>query len=120
MKHMKRLLYILLIVPALVLAQQKPDMELLQEVNLVEAVYFHDNGTVSQKGTFNLNGELHGNWVSYSASGEKLAMGSYINGKKHGKWFFWDNEVLREVDYDLNLVASVQEWRNGEPLAVNK
>ncbi|MBC2838411.1 toxin-antitoxin system YwqK family antitoxin [Robiginitalea sp. SC105] len=117
---MKRLILILLIVPGLMLAQQKRDAKLLEDENLIQAVYYHPNGEISQVGTFNLQGQLHGDWISYSENGEKLSMGSYLNGEKDGKWFFWDKGILREVDYEKNLIASVQEWKEGTRLAVNR
>ena len=110
----------LFLFPAVLLSQKDRDVVLLEDKNLIEAVYYYEDGSVRQKGTFNLEGELHGNWVSYDANGEKLAMGSYLNGKKHGKWFFWNKEILKEVDYTQNEIASVQEWKEGTRLALQR
>lgn len=38
-------------------------------------------------------------------------MGDYVNGEKTGKWFFWNNAQLSEVDYTSNAVSSVKNWR---------
>jgi antitoxin component YwqK of YwqJK toxin-antitoxin module len=118
---MKKILVCLLfIAPVLSFAQQERKVTLLEDKNLYQVVYYHDNGVVSQEGTINLQGQLHGSWVSFSETGEKVAMGNYLNGKKDGKWFFWNEGVLSEVDYDLNHIASVQQWKEGSRLALNQ
>ena len=119
--NMKKILVCLLfLAPVLSFAQQERKVTLLEDKNLYKVVYYHDNGLVSQEGTINLQGELHGSWVSFSDSGEKVAMGNYLNGKKNGKWFFWNQGVLSEVDYDQNHIASVQQWKEGSRLALNQ
>jgi hypothetical protein len=35
-------------------------------------------------------------------------MATYDNGQKSGKWFFWNDTVLSEVDYSNNQIASVK------------
>ena len=58
---MKRLIICLLfLAPVLSIAQKERKVTLLEDENLFQVVYFHDNGVVSQKGTINLQGELHG------------------------------------------------------------
>lgn len=95
-------------------AQTKPEMKLNNETNLIEATYFHDNGEVSQKGTFNLEKQLHGEWMSFNEKGETITVGSYTNGTKTGKWFFWANDILKEVEYSNNAIAAVSETKNTE------
>ncbi len=90
-----------------VMAQNKPVFE--KDGALVKGTFFHDNGQIQQQG-FYKNGKLHGEWVSYNAQGEKLAMAQYQNGMKTGKWFIWNEGVLTEVDYNANEIASVTEW----------
>lgn len=113
-------LFVLLLAPFVMLAQQEREVELLEDSNLISVVYHHENGAVSQKGTYNLQGELHGVWESFAEDGSKLASGTYENGKKNGKWFFWNKQTLREVDYDNNAIASVQEWKEGTKLAAHE
>ena len=93
-------------------AQMNKEMKLNKETNLVEAIYFHENGSISQKGTFNLERKLHGEWVSYNKEGKTVAIGSYINGVKTGKWLFWANDILKEVEYADNTIAGVTETKN--------
>ena len=87
--------------------QKEKEVKLNKETNLVEATYFHDNGTVSQEGTFNLAGKLHGEWVSFNEEGMKISEGSYVNGIKTGKWYFWNDGMRKEVEFNDNTIASV-------------
>ena len=100
-------------------AQQQPELKLNAETNLIEATYFHENGQISQQGTFNLEKQLHGNWISYDEQGEKISKGSYINGQKTGKWVFWSKGDTKEVVYDNNAIASVNGIRKEAPLVKN-
>lgn len=86
----------------------KPQLEAVG--NQVKATYHHENGKVQQQGHY-LNGKLQGEWTSYDAQGNKAAIGSYNKGQKVGKWFFWNNSVLSEVDYTDNRIASVKNWK---------
>lgn len=95
-------------------AQTKPEMKLNKETDLIEATYFHANGEVSQQGTFNLEKKLHGEWMSFNEKGETISVGSYNNGVKTGKWLFWANDILKEVEYSNNAIAAVNETKNTE------
>jgi antitoxin component YwqK of YwqJK toxin-antitoxin module len=95
-------------------AQSKPEMKLNKETNLIEATYFHASGEISQKGTFNLEKKLHGEWTSFNEKGETISVGSYEKGVKTGKWLFWANDVLKEVEYTDNAIAAVTESKNTE------
>ncbi len=86
--------------------------------DLIKATYFYDNGAIEQEGTYNQDGKLHGEWISYDLDGKKLALGNYENGKKVGKWFFWQGEVLKEVDYQNSKITSVNEWKSSTSVAV--
>ncbi|MGJ5642789.1 toxin-antitoxin system YwqK family antitoxin [Formosa sp. S-31] len=100
-------------------AQEKRELKLNKEAQLIEVTYYHDNGVVSQTGAYTLDGKLEGEWKSYDLEGKKTASAEYKAGKKVGKWFYWDNDVLREVDYSNNAIASVNEWTNKTRVAVN-
>jgi antitoxin component YwqK of YwqJK toxin-antitoxin module len=86
----------------------KPQLEVVG--NQVKATYLYENGQVQQQGNF-LNGKLQGEWVSYDVNGNKVATGTYNKGEKVGKWFFWSNSALSEVDYSDNRIASVKNWK---------
>ena len=110
----------LFLLPVITQAQHEREVTLLEDGNLYQVVYYHDNGTISQQGTMNMEGQLHGRWESFTETGEKTAMGNYLNGKKEGKWFFWNSDGLSEVDYNQNNISSVQRWKEGSRLALNK
>lgn len=93
-------------------SQGKVEKKFNKETNLVEATYFHDNGMVSQEGTFNIKGKLHGEWASYNREGQKISMGTYVNGVRTGTWYFWANDTLKEVEFSDNQIASVTEQKN--------
>ncbi|MGB5819084.1 MAG: nicotinic acid mononucleotide adenyltransferase [Saonia sp.] len=97
----------LVLITTLGYSQKEKELTLNEETNLIEATYYHDNGIVSQKGTFNLERKLHGEWISFNEKGEKVTVGSYENGAKTGKWLFWANGVLKEVEYSNNAIANV-------------
>ena len=86
---------------------------------LINATYYHDNGEVSQKGTFNKDGVLVGFWTSFDAEGNKLSQGYYENGFKSGKWFFWSEDTLKEVDFQDSKITNVIEWDVISEVAVN-
>lgn len=86
--------------------------------DLTEATYFYADGTIQQKGTFNAKGKLHGTWTSYDVNGNKLAVGNYDNNVKVGKWFFWTDGLLKEVDYIDSRIVSVNEWKDKTKVAV--
>ena len=104
----------LLVATTVAFAQATPEMKLNKETNLIEATYFHEDGTISQQGTFNVDRKLHGEWVSYNADGKTISVGSYNNGVKTGKWMFWANNVLKEVEYSNNAIAGITESANTE------
>jgi len=95
-------------------AQKERSLKLNKETNLIEVVYYHDNGEVSQTGYYTANGKLHGDWFSYCKEGNKIVSAKYNNGSKVGKWFYWSGNNLKEVDYSNNAVASVNEWKNSK------
>lgn len=81
------------------------------EGNKVVATYFHENGKIKQSGNY-LNGKVEGIWTMYSDAGQKIAQGEYKDGQKTGKWLFWNNNELNEVDYSDNRIAEIKKWSN--------
>jgi antitoxin component YwqK of YwqJK toxin-antitoxin module len=100
-----------MLITGMIFAQNNTVTPKLEAVgNLVKATYVYDNGQVKQVGFYE-NGKLQGKWVSYDVNGKKTAVAEYNKGQKVGKWFFWNNSVLSEVDYSDNRVASVKNWK---------
>jgi len=117
---MKNLLFSCCILFSVALsAQNKEAVQYEKQGALVKATRFHDNGAIAQQGTY-LNGKLHGEWKMYNQEGEKLAMGTYQLGAKTGKWFFWEGEALKEVDFINNEMAAIREWDSKGTVVLNK
>ncbi|MAQ76709.1 MAG: nicotinic acid mononucleotide adenyltransferase [Aquimarina sp.] len=95
----------------------KPSFE--KEGDAIKGTFYFENGDIRQQGFYNKEGKLHGEWKSYDTNGNKVAMGQYINGVKTGKWFFWNDNKLSEVNYDNNTIASVTTWSNKSDVVVN-
>ena len=115
----KVLLLFGLLVSVVSLAQQERKLELNNDTNLIEVIYYHDNGVISQTGSYTLDGKLQGEWLSYDTEGKKSISANYDNGKKVGKWFYWNNTTLTEVDYTNNAITSVNEWDNKTSVAIH-
>ena len=101
----------------IVSAQNKNQPKLETKGILTFATYFYDNGSVQQEGTFNKDGVLEGLWTNYDFEGNKLSQGNYSNGIKTGKWFFWTEDSLKEVDYVDSRITAVNEWNSKSELA---
>ena len=99
-------------------AQESDQVKLEKEGDLVKATYFHDNGEVSQIGYFK-NDKPHGEWKAFDITGDKIAQAKYDEGKKVGKWFFWNDGSLSEVDYRNNAVAKVSSYQKNETYVVS-
>ncbi|WP_431132590.1 toxin-antitoxin system YwqK family antitoxin [Psychroserpens mesophilus] len=112
------ILFFALLISVVAFAQQERDLKLNKKTNLIEVIYYHDNGVVSQTGFYTADGELHGEWLSFNTEGKKLISANYDNGKKVGKWFYWNDTTLTEVDYTKNAITSVTEWDNKTSVAI--
>ncbi|MGA1227681.1 MAG: toxin-antitoxin system YwqK family antitoxin [Tamlana sp.] len=86
-------------------AQNERKLTLNKETNLIEVVYYHDNGEISQTGTYTLDGKLQGEWLSFDTEGKKTVSANYDNGKKVGKWIYWIDGNAKEVDYTNNVAS---------------
>lgn len=91
-------------------AQTENNLVKTEKVGDLEKVtVFYDSGEIYQVG-YMLKDKLHGEWKSYDRDGNKLAKANYEKGNKVGKWFFWNNEILSEVDYVNNRIVQVSTW----------
>jgi len=100
-------------------AQQERDLKHNKKTDLIEVTYHHDNGVISQTGFYTSDGKLQGKWLSFDTEGKKLVSANYDNGEKVGKWFYWNDKTLKEIDYNDNTIVSVTEWANGSRVAVS-
>ena len=118
--NMRNLVIVLMMLSvAFSYAQDSKEPKLEKKGDLTYVTYYHDNGVISQTGMFNADGKVHGEWKSYDAEGNKVALGNYEDGKKVGKWFFWQGESLKEVDFIDSKIVSVNQWDNKTKVAIN-
>ena len=103
---MKKILVIVLVLfTTLTFAQKERSLTLNTKTNLIDVVYYHDNGEVSQVGSYSADGKLEGKWISFDKKGDKLVTAFYENGKKIGKWVYRVNGIVREIDYTRNIAS---------------
>ena len=99
------LLFFTLLITVVSFAQQKRELKHNTDTNLIDVVYYHDNGVVSQTGAYTADGKLHGVWLSFDTEGKKIVSANYDNGKKVGKWIHWIDGKPKEVDYSKNVAS---------------
>ena len=78
------LLLAMLLTTAHTFSQKERELEFNEVTDLIEATYYHDNGVISQKGSFTIDRKLHGEWISYDREGAKVSEGFYKNGVRTG------------------------------------
>ncbi len=116
MIDMKKIIILACILAVSVLqAQVEPKFE--KAGDLVKATYFYKDGKVKEQGFFK-DKKLTGTWITFSKEGNKTAIAHYKSGKKVGKWFMWQKDGLKEIDYENNAIASVQNWKDDTKIAV--
>ena len=104
---MKRIAAILMILSVgFMYAQNDNKTKYEQKGDLVEATIYYDNGNIEQHGFFK-DKKLHGTWTYYNEEGEKVSIGSYVNGVKMGKWRFKNDDGVKEVNYVNGKVVKV-------------
>lgn len=106
---MKKIVAILMIMSVgFVYAQNDNKTKYEQKGDLVEATVYNDNGGIEQHGFFK-DKKLHGTWTYFNDKGEKVSIGSYVNGVKTGKWLFKNGTNVKEVNYVNGKVVKVTE-----------
>ena len=114
---MKKAIFFMAVMFSVCMYSQDTEPTLEKVGKMVKATYFHENGEIAQTG-FLLKGKLHGQWLMYNAEGRKIASGKYIDGKRAGKWFFWEGQILKEVDFVDNRIVNVKNWNQSEVVSV--
>jgi len=105
---MKKIVTLLMILCVGVVFAQDKNVKYEKKGDLVEATFTYDNGQIEQHGFFK-DEKLHGTWEYFNQEGQKMASGNYENGKKTGKWFFWNNGATKEVNYSKGKIITVKE-----------
>ncbi len=104
---MKRIVAILMILSVgFMYAQNDNKTKYEQKGDLVEATIYNDNGNIEQHGFFK-DKKLHGTWTYFNTAGEKVSIGTYVNGVKMGKWRFKNDDGVKEVNYVNGKVVKV-------------
>ena len=80
-------------------SQREKTLTIDEETNMVNVVYYYDNGGVRQTGSFSVDGELEGEWVSYDEAGQVEIKAFYKHGEKVGVWIHIIEGIPVEVDY---------------------
>lgn len=116
---MKNILAIVaILVTSITFAQKERNLTFNNDTNLIDVTYYHENGAISQSGSYTVDGKLQGDWVSYDTLGNKKVVATYDNGVKVGKWFFCNKDSYKEVDYSHNIITNVAEWQDAPPLVL--
>lgn len=116
---MKNLLVLVVLLTGLSMTAQAPEPTYEKEGKMIKATFFHENGEIAQTGYY-LNNKLHGKWTMFCKEGNKLAMGTYHEGARTGKWFFWEGEALKEVDFINNKMAAITQWDSKGTVVLNE
>ncbi len=107
---MKRVVLLFaLLISGLSFAQEAQENTYEKAGDLVAVTTYYADGSVKEKGYFK-DKKPHGEWIMYNQDGVRVVRAHYENGEKVGKWMFMNNNVLTEVDYQDNRVASVHKW----------
>lgn len=88
-----------------VFAQKERTLTLNKTTNLIDVTYYHDNGEISQTGSYTADGKLEGEWLSFDESGKKTVTAYYKNGKKTGEWIYVIDGKTKKVKYSNNIAS---------------
>lgn len=112
----KLIIFVCILTVSFIQAQDKSPL-FERAGDLVKATYYHADGSIEKQGFFK-NKKLEGTWTSFDKKGNKTAIAHYKKGKKVGKWFMWEGNVLREINFENSAIASVQTWKEDTKIAV--
>lgn len=116
---MRYIILLFLLLSYSIMGQEaSPKKELKKNGKSYDYILYHDNGTIAQRGSL-INQKLEGIWVRFSPEGKKISQGMFTNGKKTGKWFFWNKQGLIEADFEDNKLVKAVSWNEGQTLAEN-
>ena len=115
---MKNILTICMLSIATIGFSQNNEPTFKAENDLVKATYYYNDGSIKTQGYFK-NKKLTGEWVRFDKIGNKTQLAYYSDGKKVGKWFVWTDESLKEINYNNNVIASVNVWKPATKLAIS-
>ena len=86
-------------------AQKERTLTLNKETNKIDVAYYHDNGAVSQTGSYTADGKLDGKWLTFDEYGNKTITAFYKEGKKIGQWVYIIEGKTKTVNYTKNTAT---------------
>ncbi len=101
---------VLLLTVNVAMAQEAPKDSYTLNGDQIDAVLYHDNGVVAQKGSYTKAGKLDGKWLSFNPKGTLTAEAYYNKGQKVGTWTFYDGNTKKEVTYTDSRIGEVTTW----------
>lgn len=107
---MRRMIILLCMLVGITALGQEKVVQKTESKDELKVIYYHDNGLIQQEG-FLKNNKPNGQWIAYNKKGQKTAIAYYNEGNKIGKWFFWKEGKLTEIDYNENKIAAVKSWK---------
>lgn len=110
LNNMKKIVTVCMLGLATLGFSQEKQPSFSAEGDLVKATYYYEDGSIKTQGFFK-DKKLTGEWVLFDKAGNKTQLAYYKDGKKVGKWFIWTEESLKEINYQDNVVASVNVWK---------
>lgn len=116
---MKKLLFLLMVLSVSISQAQNVEPTYQVDGEKVKVTNYYEDGSIESQGFFK-NKKLEGKWTKYDRSGNKMVVGYYKDGKKVGTWFQWNEDTLRQINYQDNVIASVNVWKEDTKLAINK
>ncbi|GGG94151.1 hypothetical protein GCM10011416_09310 [Polaribacter pacificus] len=86
--------------------------------DLVKATYFYEDGSVKEQGFFK-DKKLTGQWVQFDQQGNKTMIAQYKEGNKVGRWFSLKGNLIKEINFQKNVIVSVKSIDRETVLALN-
>ena len=102
---------VLLLTVNVAMAQESAKDSYTLNGDQIDAVLYHDNGVVAQKGSYTKAGKLDGKWLSFDTNGTLTAEAFYNEGEKVGTWTFYNGDTKKVVTYTDSRIGEVATWK---------
>lgn len=113
---MKKILLLALLMTGFVGLSQEKQPSYTVEGDLVKAIYYYQDGSVSTTGFFK-DQKLTGEWTRFDRKGNTIQTAFYNEGNKVGKWLVWSSTALKEIHYENNVIVDVNTSTSGFNIA---
>lgn len=99
-----------LLFTSFLIAQESENRIVVPVGDMFEVTIFYDNGSIMQHGFLSKEKKLHASWESYYDDGRRKCYATYNNGVKVGIWYYWYDNKITKVEYENNVVISVEDF----------